>query len=536
MRLPSRGSGGGSQQLAELEKRVQEFVENQGKAPCSAQVCKRADEIARDLGMSSFRSSVQWYTKFTKKISGSRPAGKETKPREQPKAGEGEAKPPLSEAGPAVAARAVPASVRRPDDADAAARGHAGGAAGSEHGFEPPPPAKRGKAASPAQHAPVSLSTGRASGGGISAQSNSPTRAISMPPGLGQVQPLRQASDQMQQGQQHQQLMGPDLWSGIAGQWGQQHALPSQGMQQLGEHPHMQSSLAMQHQTLQHALNAHHHRHQQQQQQQQQHEAGVLAQWEHASAALAVGPMGGVPVPMPIGGMAGGMAAALQHRLTGGSLAGVEPSHRDVGPGGSSQSLCSLNLKVSLKMQSVQFKVMRRLRVMLDLDSQGIPINGHQVVTQVLVSAFKDELEPQGQGVACPLVALTYVDEDGDDIVISSNHELAVAIHHARREHQAQPSAAASEPTLRLTLHSNSTQHLQPVSMHLPLSLPPGTAARHSSGLQGEAAQGGLPLGGLALARVPGMLPAAALPASAWPPALAFPNPSGHHVGGQPQK
>ena len=68
MRLPSRGSGGGSQQLAELEKRVQEFVENQGKAPCSAQVCKRADEIARDLGMSSFRSSVQWYTKFTKKI------------------------------------------------------------------------------------------------------------------------------------------------------------------------------------------------------------------------------------------------------------------------------------------------------------------------------------------------------------------------------------------------------------------------------------------------------------------------------------
>ena len=119
--------------------------------------------------------------------------------------------------------------------------------------------------------------------------------------------------------------------------------------------------------------------------------------------------------------------------------------------------------------KAVQSNVMRRLRVILDLDGQGIPIKGHEVITQVLASAFKDELAAQGQSVASPFVGLTCLDADGNDIVISSNHELGVTIHYATREHQvrehqAQPSAAASDPTLRLTMHYR--RHARPLSMH----------------------------------------------------------------------
>jgi hypothetical protein len=58
--------GAGSQQLVELEKRVHEFLRDNTKAT-SAQVCQRADDIAHEMGMSSFKSSFSWYTKITKK-------------------------------------------------------------------------------------------------------------------------------------------------------------------------------------------------------------------------------------------------------------------------------------------------------------------------------------------------------------------------------------------------------------------------------------------------------------------------------------
>ena len=99
--------------------------------------------------------------------------------------------------------------------------------------------------------------------------------------------------------------------------------------------------------------------------------------------------------------------------------------------------------------------VMRRLRLNLELDGNGIPINGFENVTHVLRSAFQEELAIHSQGGGRSLLGLSYQDEDKDDIVISSNHELAVALHYALRMHQAQNSFAASEPTLRLTMFCN---------------------------------------------------------------------------------
>jgi hypothetical protein len=100
--------------------------------------------------------------------------------------------------------------------------------------------------------------------------------------------------------------------------------------------------------------------------------------------------------------------------------------------------------------------VMCHLWVILDLDGQGIPINCHEVITQVLASGFKDELESQGQSVASPFVGLTCLDEDGDDIVISSNHEPGVAIHYAMR---GASSAGASSPAICCRLRAHVVSH-----------------------------------------------------------------------------
>jgi len=180
--------------------------------------------------------------------------------------------------------------------------------------------------------------------------------------------------------------------------------------------------------------------------------------------------------------VAGGMA------LPSGSMLGGLSNH---GPGqAGSGSQCSVNLKASLKMPTAPFPVLRRMRVRLDLDAQGIPLNGYEVVAQILTSAFKEELEPiHGQSAPGSLVSLTYVDEDGDDIMISSNHELAVAIHYAIRVHQDVRTPPGSEPTLRLTLHlSNSPLHATPLhatslhatSLHAPSG--GGVASVHDNG------------------------------------------------------
>ena len=517
MKLPSRGSKEASQQLVELEKRVHEFVENQGKTPCSAQVCKRADEIARDLGMSSFKSSVAWYTKFTKRISGIERTA--PKPKEQPKGVENGGRPlaDRSTTSHAVPALAVPASEQ------------GGGAASFDHGM------------AVSASSPLSVS---ASGRGSTAHLNSNNI------------PLQQGA-QMQQGQ-HQLQLNPHFWGGVRGPGGQQHALHFQAMQHPGENLHlqsMQSSLAMQHQVLQHALHV--------QQQQRQHEAGVQAQWEQVSGHMrSGGPPFGIAGGMAASGMAAALAAQpqqgalaahtqqihvhaqapLQHRMTGGCLAGMEPSHQDMGSGGAALVRCSLHVKASLKRPStlcnncckaVHSNVIRRLRVILDLDGQGIPINGHGVITYVLASAFKDELEAQGQSVASPIVGLTYLDEDGDDIVISSNHELGIAIHYAMREHQAQPSAAATDPTLRLTIHYRSAQDAQPLSMH------PTIAQSDTGNGEGSAADALTRTPPPAGPNIPGKVVAQSSLQSTSGPSLSGNN-FGEHgqtfTGGQPQR
>ena len=183
---------------------------------------------------------------------------------------------------------------------------------------------------------------------------------------------------------------------------------------------------------------------------------------------------------------------------------------------------------------------MRRLRVILDLDGQGIPIKGHEVITQVLASAFKDELAAQGQSVASPFVGLTCLDADGNDIVISSNHELGVTIHYATREHQvrehqAQPSAAATDPTLRLTIHYRSAQDAQPLS----ISMHPTIAQSDTGNGEGSAADALTRTPPPAGPNIPGKVVAQSSLQSTSGPSLSGNN-FGEHgqtfTGGQPQR
>jgi len=91
MHPPASRRSESSQQLQELEKRVHEFVQEQAQLPCSAKVCRRADEIALELGMNSFKSNMAWYTKFIKRHTGNSKssAPKNGKDRGQAKQSEG---------------------------------------------------------------------------------------------------------------------------------------------------------------------------------------------------------------------------------------------------------------------------------------------------------------------------------------------------------------------------------------------------------------------------------------------------------------
>lgn len=82
----------------------------------------------------------------------------------------------------------------------------------------------------------------------------------------------------------------------------------------------------------------------------------------------------------------------------------------------------NVTIKVSLSPRDGADVINRRLQVPLDLDPQRIPLNGFEIVMGMVANAFKSELAP-----GCN-TRLGYKDEEGDDIVVSSDHELGVAL------------------------------------------------------------------------------------------------------------
>jgi len=91
-------------------------------------------------------------------------------------------------------------------------------------------------------------------------------------------------------------------------------------------------------------------------------------------------------------------------------------------------------VKVTLNSSGVD-SVIRRLSLGLRLRSDGTPVGGFQTVMASVSAAFKADLKPVAP------TTLTYRDEDGDAVVISSDHELGIALQHR-----------AGGPLLRMTL------------------------------------------------------------------------------------
>jgi len=453
------------QQLQELEKRVHEFVQEQAQLPCSAKVCRRADEVALELGMNSFKSNMAWYTKFIKRHTGNSKSS-------APKNGKDRGQAKQSEGRPAKEGVVGGGLMQRPSSAAGA------GGDAREAPSEPPAAAEsehsQQMAAIPVT-APLVQNQGTGAGGELPSRlqqscsmgvQQAPVLTLPSSAGAGPGLP------QMQPQPTH------DSWGALlsASNWAHAQALHP-GSMPLAMHG-MPIAQQMQRQQVLQALQQQ--QHQQQHQHQHQHQHGSMAHWNHAAAAAH--PMQQHVAPMHVG--------------LGGGLAGLDAAARE-GMQQGEDSRCSINIKAVLKAPtpSTAPAVMRRLRVNLDLDASGIPVSGFELVTQLLTTAFKEELHPSGPGGPPTLMGLTYVDEDGDDISISSNHELAVGIHYAMRLHQAQRGAsAAGEATLRLTLHCNNPAPRQPqADMHM-------TGPQLGGGSDGSSAAAGGGSGGTSLA------------------------------------
>jgi hypothetical protein len=80
-------------------------------------------------------------------------------------------------------------------------------------------------------------------------------------------------------------------------------------------------------------------------------------------------------------------------------------------------------VKVTLNTAGVD-SVIRRLSLPLQLRSDGTPVGGYQTVMAMVQSAFKADLKAGAPATLC------YRDEDGDSVVISSDHELGIALQH----------------------------------------------------------------------------------------------------------
>eukprot|EP00960_Hanusia_phi_P057935 763720-Hanusia_phi.AAC.6 len=71
--------------------------------------------------------------------------------------------------------------------------------------------------------------------------------------------------------------------------------------------------------------------------------------------------------------------------------------------------------------------VIRRLSVPVEVDEEEIPVDGFSAMTDALVYAFRNELR-----MGCDKVRVSYKDEDGDDVMISCDEELGLAMQQMR--------------------------------------------------------------------------------------------------------
>mmetsp|Transcript_24121 Transcript_24121/g.78494 ORF Transcript_24121/g.78494 Transcript_24121/m.78494 type:complete len:570 (+) Transcript_24121:2239-3948(+) len=85
-----------------------------------------------------------------------------------------------------------------------------------------------------------------------------------------------------------------------------------------------------------------------------------------------------------------------------------------------------LPLKATFSSQDAD-SVIRRLSVPVELDEEEVPVEGFSAVTDALVYAFRNELK-----MGCDDVKISYTDEDGDEVMISCDEELGLAMQQFR--------------------------------------------------------------------------------------------------------
>lgn len=126
----------------------------------------------------------------------------------------------------------------------------------------------------------------------------------------------------------------------------------------------------------------------------------------------------------------------------------MDPDHLDFVLDGW-QRQCSVfqkitsNVKVSF--QTPTEKVQRRMQISLPVDESCGRVNGFNILHSILLSAFHDDIKRAG---CTGMLRLSYLDEEGDQIAISNDHELGIALHSAM--YSASPLGGT---TLRLILN-----------------------------------------------------------------------------------
>ncbi|EKX34412.1 hypothetical protein GUITHDRAFT_119416 [Guillardia theta CCMP2712] len=106
-----------------------------------------------------------------------------------------------------------------------------------------------------------------------------------------------------------------------------------------------------------------------------------------------------------------------------------------------------MNFKVSL-VQREKEAVFRHLNWSFDFDHLGNPVGGYRMVMEGLQSAFSEDLK----GLPTSCLQLSYIDDDGDKILINSDQELGILL-------QDKPQAAR----IRLYLHAVSVSNRPPM-------------------------------------------------------------------------
>eukprot|EP00960_Hanusia_phi_P046598 757927-Hanusia_phi.AAC.3 len=110
------------------------------------------------------------------------------------------------------------------------------------------------------------------------------------------------------------------------------------------------------------------------------------------------------------------------------TVGSTTPTETYIMPNSEPQTLNSarsreVKFKVSLTQPGKQ-AMFRRLKWNFEFDHVGNPVGGYEMVMTGLRNAYREEL----LGIPTSSLQLSYVDEDGDNILISSDHELGMLL------------------------------------------------------------------------------------------------------------